>query len=257
MLKVTIITVVYNQGETIAMTINSVLAQTYSNIEYIIIDGGSTDKTIDIIRQYEPMFHGEMHWISEPDQGIYDAMNKGIAMASGDIIGMLNADDFYSANDILEKVVTAFVEHEDIDGVYGDVHFVRPNNLTQTIRYYSSKSFTRSKMKFGLMPAHPSVYLKKDVYNRLGNFNIKYKIAADFDLLLRYIYIYHINLQYLNMDFITMRTGGVSTASLCNRIMIMKEHLQIFKDHGIKNNFLRLSLRYFSKIRELFPHFLY
>ena len=254
MLRITVITVTYNSEATVAETMDSVLAQIYPNIEYIVVDGGSTDKTIDIIRQYEPCFQGRMRWISEPDQGIYDAMNKGIAMASGQVIGMLNADDFYSANNILDQVAKAFTAEKDLDGVYGDIHFVHPDDLSKTVRYYSSKSFTRAKMKFGFMPAHPSFYVKKEVYDRFGKFNIQYKIAADFESLLRYIYIHRIKTQYLDMDFVTMRTGGASTASLANRMTIMREHLRAFRNHGIKNNALRLSLRYFSKLWESVPH---
>ena len=254
MLKISIITAVYNSESTIAMTMESILSQTYANIEYIVIDGASSDNTLRIVKQYEKLFNGKMHWVSEPDYGIYDAMNKGLTKASGEIIGFLNADDFYTSNSVLENIANAFQANKEIDGIYGDVHFVNPNNLDKMIRLYSAKSFTRSKMRFGFMPPHPSVYIKKDIYNRLGGYNIRYKIAADFDLLLRYIYIHQINIKYINMDFVTMRIGGISTSSWAHRITIMHEHLQIFRDHNIRNNAILLSIRYLYKIKEFLPN---
>ena len=253
-MKISIITAAWNSAATIEDTLRSILAQTYQDWECIVIDGASSDGTRNILRSYETRFNGRLHWISEPDQGIYDAMNKGIAIASGQVIGMLNADDFYSANNILDQVAKAFTADKYLDGVYGDIHFVHPDDLSKTVRYYPSKSFTRAKMKFGFMPAHPSFYVKKEVYDRFGKFDIQYKIAADFESLLRYIYIHRIKTQYLDMDFVTMRTGGASTASLANRVTIMREHLRAFRNHGIKNNALRLSLRYFSKLWESVPH---
>ena len=141
-MKITIITVAYNSAKTIRDTIESVLSQTYNDFEYIIVDGNSKDNTIDIVKGYEDRFNNRLRWISEPDKGLYDAMNKGISMATGDIIGIINSDDFYHRNDIFEQVVSAFSDKQ-VDAIYGDVHFVNPSDLNKCVRYYSSKIFKR------------------------------------------------------------------------------------------------------------------
>ena len=249
-MKISIITVSYNSAETLEDTIKSTLNQTYTNIEYIIVDGSSKDKTIDIIKKYEPFFNGRLKWISEKDKGIYDAMNKGIRMATGDIVGILNSDDFFSSNDIIEKVIAGFTN--DVDAVYGDIHFVNPDNLQKSVRYYSSKIFKRGLMKMGFMPAHPSFYCRKECFEKFGYYKTNYKIAADFDLLLRFIYVNNIRIKYLPVDMVTMRTGGASTEGFKSRMVMMNEHLRSFKENGIKTNRFILSLRYFYKITEYF-----
>ena len=154
-MKISVITATFNSGKTLRDTIESVLRQTYRDIEYIIVDGASRDDTLDIIREYEPMFGGRMRWISEPDRGIYDAMNKGIGMATGAVVGLLNSDDFYTDECVLERVAAEIM---DVDAVYGDIHYVDDGDLTKCVRYYSSKGFRRWKMRMGFMPAHPSFY---------------------------------------------------------------------------------------------------
>lgn len=248
MMKVSLITVTYNSDKTLLDTINSVLAQTYENIEYIVVDGLSKDKTVDIIREYEPQFAGRMKWISEKDSGLYDAMNKGIRMATGDVVGILNSDDFFTSNDVIEKVVAGFTQ--DTDAVYGDIHFVNPDNLQRCVRYYSSKIFKRSLMKMGFIPAHPSFYCRKECFEKFGYYKTDYKIAADFDLLLRFIYVHQIRIKYLPVDMVTMRLGGASTDGWKSRLVMMNEHLRSFKENGVKTNRFWLSLRYFYKITE-------
>lgn len=248
MMKVSLITVTYNSDKTLLDTINSVLAQTYENIEYIVVDGLSKDKTVDIIREYEPQFAGRMKWISEKDSGLYDAMNKGIRMATGDVVGILNSDDFFTSNDVIEKVVAGFTK--DTDAVYGDIHFVNPDNLQRCVRYYSSKIFKRSLMKMGFIPAHPSFYCRKECFEKFGYYKTDYKIAADFDLLLRFIYVHQIRIKYLPVDMVTMRLGGASTDGWKSRLVMMNEHLRSFKENGVKTNRFWLSLRYFYKITE-------
>ena len=156
-MKITIITATYNSEQTLSDTINSILQQNYDNYEYIIVDGASKDNTINIIKKYEPQFKGKLKWISEKDKGIYDAMNKGISLASGDVFGILNSDDFFTSNDILQTIARSFNEN-NVDAIYGDIHFVNNTNLNKCIRYYSSKIFKPYLMRFGLMPAHPSRY---------------------------------------------------------------------------------------------------
>lgn len=250
-MKISLITITYNSEKTLADTIQSVLNQTYTDIEYILVDGASKDNTVSIIKQYEPLFEGRMKWISEPDKGLYDAMNKGIRMATGDIVGILNSDDFFTSSNILQKVVDAFQQDRSIDAVYGDVHFVHPNNLNKCVRYYSSKIFKRDLMKMGFMPAHPSFYIRKECFDKYGSYRTDYKIAADFEFLLRVIYKAKIKTKYLPIDMVTMRTGGASTSGLESHKRIMKEHLRAFRENGIYTNKLLLSLRYIYKVKEL------
>ncbi len=249
-MKISIITATYNSAATLRDTFESVLAQTYKDIEYIVVDGMSKDNTLDIIRQYQPKFNGKMRWISEKDRGLYDAMNKGIAMATGDVIGILNSDDFYTSNDILELICQNMKE-DSIDAIYGDIHFVNDDNLDKCIRYYSSRIFRRWLMRYGFMPAHPSFYCRRSVYEKYGSFNTEYKIGADFESLLRYIFVNRIKTKYIKRDFVTMRTGGASTDGFSSRWQIMKDHLKALKANGVYSNILFLSLRYPYKVYEL------
>lgn len=250
-MKISIITTTYSSAATVRDTIESVLRQTYSDYEYIIKDGGSKDDTLNICREYEPMFGGRMKIISAPDKGIYDAMNKGIEVATGDVVGLLNSDDFYTSDDVLQSIVDTFSSDMNLDAIYGDIHFVKDSNLAKCVRYYSSAHFKRGWMRLGFMPAHPSFYCKKACYERYGYFDTSFKIAADFENLLRLIFKGRIKTMYIKKDFVTMRTGGASTAGLNSRITIMKEHLHGFKKNGIYSNAFLLSLRYFYKIYEL------
>lgn len=249
-MKISIITATYNSAATIRDTIESVLRQTYTDYEYIIKDGGSKDDTLNICKEYESRFEGRIKIISAPDKGIYDAMNVGIEAATGDVVGLLNSDDFYTSDDVLQTIVDAFLKN-DIDATYGDIHFVKEGALDKQVRYYSSAHFKRKYMRLGFMPAHPSFYCKKACYEKYGYFDTSYKIAADFENLLRLIFKGRIKTKYIKKDFVTMRTGGASTAGLNSRITIMKEHLHGFKKNGIYSNAFLLSLRYFYKIYEL------
>lgn len=249
-MKISIVTVTWNSDKTLHDTLNSVLRQSYKDIEYIVIDGGSKDNTIDIIKKYEPKFCGRLRWISEKDKGIYDAMNKGIRMATGDIVGILNSDDFFSSDDVISTVNDTFEKYNP-EAIYGDVHFVNDNNLNKTVRYYSSRVFKRGLIRFGFMPAHPSFYIKRECFDRFGYYKTNFKIAADFEFLLRTIYIGKINTKYIAKDFVTMRTGGASTSGIGSHRIIMKEHLRAFKENNVYTNRLLLSLRYIYKIFEV------
>ncbi len=250
-MKISIITATYNSANTLKDTLESVLKQSYNNYEYIIKDGGSKDNTLDIVREYMPKFGERLKLISEPDGGIYDAMNKGIEAASGDVVGLLNSDDFYTSEDVLQTIADTFENYKSIDAVYGDIHFVRDTDLSKCVRYYSSELFCRKYMRFGFMPAHPSFYCRKECFEKYGYFDTSYKIAADFENLLRLIYIGRITTKYIKKDFVTMRTGGASTAGVKSRTTIMKEHLRAFKNNGIYSNAFLLSLRYFYKVYEI------
>ena len=182
--------------------------------------------------------------------GIYDAFNKGIRMATGDIIGVLNSDDFFTADNIIEQVVNAF-NKENIDAVYGDIHFVNPDNLNKCIRHYSSKSFRPWMMRMGFMFAHPSFYVKREYYENLGLYKTDYKIAADFELLLRFVVKNKIKCKYLPLDFVTMRTGGASTEGIKSKNIINKECLRACKENGYYSNILLMWLRIVYKAFEL------
>ncbi len=247
-MTISIITATFNSGATLRDTFESVLAQTYKDIEYIVVDGKSKDNTIEIIKEYEPKFNGSMRWISEPDKGIYDAMNKGIVMATGDVIGILNSDDFYTDTTILEKVAK---EIENVDAVYGDIHYVNDGDLTKCVRYYSSKSFRLWKMRLGFMPAHPSFYCRRAVYSRYGLFDTDFKVAADFEQLLRLIYINKIFTKYLPIDFVTMRTGGASSSGLQSHKKIIRDHMLAYKKNGVYSNYFLEGIRYLYKLCEI------
>lgn len=266
-MKISIVTATYNSASTVRDTFESVLSQDYEDYEYIIVDGKSTDGTLDIIREYEPRFQGRMKWISESDAGIYDAMNKGIMYATGDVVGILNSDDFYTSHDILTTIAQQFDKHPDIDAVYGDVHYVKWEDTDRLQRYYSSRFFSRSWMRLGFMPAHPSFYCKRDVYERFkldgreiegfkgdvdnAYFNTTYKIAADFEKLLRMIFVGHIKMHYVHRDFVTMRTGGASSSGIASHMQINRDHMRAFKENGVYSNYLLISLRYVYKVMEI------
>ena len=249
-MKISIITATFNSGRTLRDTIESVLRQTYTDFEYIIKDGGSKDDTLEIVGEYAPQFGDRLKIVSAPDKGIYDAVNTGLQMATGEVIGILSSDDFYTSDDALLTIADAFAMN-DTDATYGDIHFVDDDDLTKMVRYYSSAVFKRSFMRYGLMPAHPSFYCKREVYEKYGAFDTSYRIAADFENLLRLIYIHRVKTLYIPKDFVTMRTGGASTAGFTSRMKIMREHLLAMKKNGVYSNFFLLSLRYFYKIYEL------
>nr|WP_122120203.1 glycosyltransferase family 2 protein [Alistipes megaguti] len=249
-MKISIITATYNSGQTLTDTLESVLRQSYTDIDYVIVDGGSKDNTLDIIRRYEPRFEGRMRWISEPDKGIYDAMNKGIRMATGDVVGLLNSDDFYTSNDVLEHVARALSD-PNVDAIYGDIHYVNDDDLTHCVRYYSSRVFSRGLMRLGFMPAHPSFYCRRAIYERYGTFDISLRIAADFENLLRLIFVNRIRTKYIPVDFVTMRTGGASSSGMVSHKRILKEHMIAYKQNGVYSNLLLEGLRYLYKIGEI------
>lgn len=249
-MTISIITATYNSGQTLTDTLESVLRQSYTDIDYVIVDGGSKDNTLDIIRRYELRFEGRMRWISEPDKGIYDAMNKGIRMATGDIVGLLNSDDFYTSNDVLEHVAKALSD-SNVDAIYGDIHYVNDDDLTHCVRYYSSRVFSRGLMRLGFMPAHPSFYCRRTIYEKYGLFDTSLRVAADFENLLRLIFVNRIRTKYIPEDFVTMRTGGASSPGMVSHKRILKEHMVAYKQNGVYSNLFLEGLRYLYKIGEI------
>mgnify|MGYP002534410460 FL=1 len=249
-MKISIITATYNSGKTLKDTIESVLNQTYKDIEYLIIDGASHDDTLDIVEHYRPAFGDRLRCVSEPDRGIYDAMNKGIAMATGDVVGMLNSDDFYTSSHVLERIVKE-LENPLIDAVYGDIHYVNDADLHTCVRYYSSRGFRPWQMRLGFMPAHPSFYCRRKIYMRWGAFDTSFKVAADFENLLRLIFVNGIRIKYIPMDFVTMRTGGASSSGMVSHKQIFKDHSRAYRQNGVYSNVLLEGLRYAYKVLEL------
>ena len=246
-MKISIITVSFNSAQTICDSIDSVLSQNYENIEYIIIDGESTDGTIDLINGYDDRVS---KFISEPDTGIYDAMNKGISLATGDIVGILNSDDFYIDEFVIEKVIKEFDE-QGVDSVYADLVFVNPKNLEKTVRHYDSSQFNPSRFAYGWMPAHPTFFVKKKAYDKYGVFRTDLKIGADFDILVRFLYTHGISYSYIQEVLVKMRVGGVSTSF--SSIWINNiEALKVCRENGIDTNIFKLLSKYPAKLLGLF-----
>ncbi|MBQ6083269.1 MAG: glycosyltransferase [Bacteroidales bacterium] len=250
-MKISLITATYNSAETLRDTLQSVLNQTFKDVDYIIIDGNSKDNTIDIVKEFEPKFEGRLRWISEKDKGIYDAMNKGVKMAQGDVVGILNSDDFFASDDVLEKVNAAFTENPIIDGVYADVRYVDWNDTGKTVRMFSGKDFKREKICWGQMPPHPSFYVKRECYDKFGLYSLDYPICADYDMFVKMIWIGNIKTLYINDIFVNMRSGGTSSNGLKVHRKIMKERMRCIREHNLPSNFFKQVSRYFGKIISL------
>lgn len=249
-MKVSIITATFNSVRTLNETIKSVLAQTYADIEYIIVDGASTDGTLDIIQKSAPLFGGRLKWLSERDGGIYDAMNKGIQMATGEIVGILNSDDYFTSNDVVERLVPYFVE-KSLDAVYGDIHFIHDGQPDKCVRYYSSKKFSPMWLRFGFMPAHPSFYCRREVFEKAGLYKTDYAIGSDYEMMVRLFMKHHVKAKYLPLDFVTMRTGGASTRNAKSRLQLIKDDVRGCRENGIYTNALMISVKFLYKIFEL------
>lgn len=250
-MKISIITVTYNSEKTVNDTIESVLKQKYQDYEYLVIDGGSKDSTVDIIKEYEPKFEGKMRWVSEKDKGMYDGINKGIRMATGDVVGIINSDDFYHRDDIFDVIVKSFEGNPKVQAIYGDVRFVNPDNLEKTVRYYSSKHWKPWRFRFGFMPAHPTFFTYKENFEKYGYYQYDYHIAADYELLIRHLYTNKVPAKYVPVDFMKMRTGGRSTNGWKANILLNKEIVRACKENGIWTCMPLLFLKYFIKVFEL------
>jgi len=244
MILVSVITVCYNCVGTIRDTIESVLSQKYTDIEYIIIDGGSTDGTLEVINQYKEKIQ---KIVSEPDKGIYDAMNKGINLASGDIIGFLNGDDIYANKDVLTTIAYT-LEDKSISACYADLEFVNDNN--KTIRKYNSGIFKPSLIAWGWMPAHPTLYVKRSVFEAYGGFKTSYKIAADFEFVARIFGKYGLSSKYIPDVLIKMKQGGISTKGIKSNWIISKEIVRACKENDISTNIIKVLFKYPIKLLE-------
>jgi len=241
-MKVSIITVCFNSEKTIEDTIKSVQAQSYPNIEYIVIDGHSKDCTNEIVGKYKDVV--TVH-VSESDSGLYDAMNKGIKLATGDIIGVLNSDDILATDNTIQKLAKAIGNE---DGVYGDVGFYAKDSFSDKKRHYSSKGFTKEKFSRGIMPAHPSFYVRKGCYEKAGLYRTDFKIASDFDMIMRIFSLPNTSFTYLEEEIVKMRLGGVSTSGFMSNYLLNKEILESCKNHGVKANWFSIISKYPSKM---------
>jgi glycosyltransferase involved in cell wall biosynthesis len=226
-----------------------VLSQSYPDIEYIIVDGLSKDNTVELIKEYKPLFNGRLRWVSEKDSGLYDAMNKGIRMATGDIVGIINSDDYYHRKDVISRVMETF-KNEEVQAIYGDVRFVNPDNLDKTVRYYSSENFSPKRFRYGFMPAHPTFFTYREYFEEFGYYKTDYRISADYELLIRFLYTHQLKVKYLPLDFMKMRTGGTSTASIKSNLIMNYEIVRACIENGIWTCMPLLFLKYFIKVFE-------
>lgn len=243
-----IITATYNSASTIEQCLDSIVNQTYKDVEVIVVDGCSSDSTLAVIKK---KYGNIPQIVSEPDKGIYDAMNKGIYRSKGDIVGILNSDDEYFSNDVLKVVKECFANNPDIDMVFADIVYADKNN--RLIRYYSGKGFAPYQFKFGMMPPHPSVFIRRCYYQKYGIFNTGFRIAADFDLLLRFILQQRINYKYIPKTFVKMRVGGISTKGMSSNMLLNKEILESCKKNKVKTNYFFIYLKYLIKIFQFIP----
>lgn len=244
MLKVSVITVCYNSSETIESTIQSVLSQKYTSIEYIIVDGKSTDNTFSIIEKYKSKIS---KLISEKDNGIYDALNKGLAQATGDIVAILHADDFYTSNEVIADIVKVF-EKEQVDCVYGDLQYVDRLNTSIIKRNWISGNYKKENFLKGWMPPHPAFFVKRKCYDNYGTFNISFKSAADYELMLRFLYKHNCSVVYLPKVLVKMRVGGKSNISLANRIKANREDKRAWIINDLKPGALTFIRKPLSKV---------
>jgi glycosyltransferase involved in cell wall biosynthesis len=247
-LLITIITVCYNAEKTIRDTIDSVLNQTYKDIDYIIVDGGSTDGTLAIIQEYA----GRLRYVSELDSGMYDAMNKGIAMASGLYVGLLNADDFFADQEVISKIVEG-IKTTNSDVIFSQLDVVDDRNISRIFRKYRVSSYSKNMLRIGMMPAHPTMYLRRSCYQALGDtpYRTDYRIAADFELMLRLLMTQLVSYTFLPMVSIKMRAGGASNSSLGARIQLNREIIRACKANGLYTNWLVLLLKIPARLLEL------
>lgn len=245
-LKISVITVSYNAAGTIERCIQSVISQDYNNIEYIIVDGRSTDGTLSVIEQYKKYI---TILISESDKGIYDAMNKGIGLAHGDIIGILNADDFFADHDILTVVSNAFANNNP-DIVYGDLDYIRPDGTT--LRKWRSGQYKKGIFNRGWMPPHPTFYCKRELFTRFGNYSLEFGTAADYELMLRFIHLNHLPVYYVQRVLVKMNVGGVSNSNIGNRIKALFFDMKAMYNNKILLPPITLVLKPLRKVKQFF-----
>lgn len=246
-MKISIITVCFNSVGTIADTFKSIRSQEYENYELIVIDGGSTDGTQNIIEKNLDIIS---YYISEPDAGIYDGMNKGIRRCTGDVIGILNSDDIYAHDRVLLEVSNAFSQYKNLPMLFGGVEF-RDFNNGEIVRIYSAKRFKPFKLRFGWMPPHPATFIRAEVYSKYGLYRTDMKISSDFERFVRWLYVEKLEYRYIDSVFVHMRTGGISTAGLSSSFRLNSEIVKGCRDNGLHTNLLIIAFKIPFKLLEL------
>lgn len=245
-MKVSIITTCYNSAATIGDTLASIAEQTHGDLEHLIIDGGSKDNTLDIVGQFPHV----AKVVSEADRGIYDAMNKGVALASGEIVGFLNSDDVLYKETIITDCVQ-LMENTQADAVYGNLIYM-DQSLTDIKRYWKSSTFKKRFKRMAWQPPHPTFYAKKEVYEQVGPFDLEFKIGADFEWLFRAFFITQIKSVHFDQIMVKMREGGESNRSMNSRLVLMKEYLKTYEKHKVSGRYLALIFRYMERIPQFF-----
>ncbi|MDP2143177.1 MAG: glycosyltransferase family 2 protein [Gallionella sp.] len=238
-MRVSIITVAYNSAATIADTLRSVSGQTYPDIEHIVIDGGSTDATLEIVAREGARVR---QFVSEPDAGIYDAMNKGLRLASGEVVGFLNSDDYFADPSAIEKVVRRFKER-DTDAVFSCLDIVDPDNLDRVLRKYRISHFSPFMLRIGVMPPHPTFYCKKSCYDKAGPYRTDYRIAADFEMMVRLLLRYRITWSFIDETIVKMRAGGLSSSGIKSSWIVNREIIRACAENGLYTNMFILALK--------------
>lgn len=249
MVKISIITVTHNRAYVIKDAINGVLKQRYMNYEYIIVDGKSKDNTVDVLKEFEPKFEGRMRWISEKDDGLYDAINKGIKLATGDVVGIINSDDFFHRDDVFDAIAHAF-DDETIQVVYGNERIINPDNPDVNYRYEAPWYFSKWMFRIGLEPPHPTFYARRELFEKWGYYKMGYVISADFELMMRFLLVHKAKSKYINHTILTFRNSGISTDKT-NRLMMNKEIVRACKTNNIWTCLPMVYLKYIFKIPEL------
>lgn len=248
-MKVSIITITYNSEKTLEDTLKSVVSQDYPDLEYLIIDGKSKDSTLTIVDKYKDRI---AKVVSEKDKGLYDALNKGIKYATGDVIGMLHSDDLYANEKVISKVAAKFIEDPSVEGVYADLVFVNRNDVNKPMRVWESGEYEEGAFLKGWMPPHPTFFVRKEVYEKFGGFNTELKLSADYELMLRLIHKSKIKMAYLNETIVKMRMGGVSNVSFFVKLKANIEDKLAWKMNGMKPNVMTTILKPLRKIKQYF-----
>jgi len=247
-MKVSIITAVYNSEKTIEDCIKSIITQSYPEIEHIVIDGGSSDRTLEILERYQEHF---AYWLSEKDKGFYDAINKGLKVATGDLVGTLNADDLYAHNSVIEKVVNK-IKACEVDSCYGDLIYVHPQDTNKVFRYWKSGDYANGQFRKGWMPPHPTFFVRREIYQRYGGFNLDFKISADYELLLRFFEKHKISTCYLPEVLVKMRWGGKSNRNLLNLARKSYEDYKAWQVNNLEGDWGIIVMKNLSKIPQFF-----
>lgn len=249
-MNISIITVTFNRAHIIRDCIEGVLKQDFKDYEYIIVDGASKDNTVEILKEYEPNFEGRMRWISEPDKGLYDAINKGFKMAKGDVVGIINSDDFFHRKDTFDIIAKAF-EDSNVDAIYGDDRVVSAEDIQRELRVTRASYFRTWMYRIGLMPGHQTFYAKRELFEKFGYYKTDYKIAADFELMLRFMYVNGVKAKYIPETLMTFRVGGVST-QLSNKLIVNKETIRACRENGLFCCEPMIWAKYLFKLNRIF-----